>query len=133
MVNLLGELALTLDERIHLVRVLHHLRVAEGEIDVLIFLQKVHNLLHTLLNHFQDGLVGIHLRLLLQITDGIAGSPDHFALVRLLDSGNNLHQGRFTRTVQSDDSDFGSIEERKINILKDYFIVVREDLAHARH
>ena len=71
-------------------------RLAELEVHLFVFLECVHHFLHTLLHHFQHSLVCIHLRLLLQIAHGVAGSPDHLALILFFHSCYNLHQGGFS-------------------------------------
>lgn len=43
-------------------------------------------------------------RILRQIAYAIAGAPHHLALCGLLLSGDNLHQGRLSRAVQTDDA-----------------------------
>ena len=65
-VDLLRQLSLALDQRGHLV--VRH-RFHELHVHLLVLLKQVHDLLDTLLDHFQDGFVGIHLRLLLREPD----------------------------------------------------------------
>ena len=83
MLDFLGEFALPFDKLVHLI-ITH--RLAELEVDLLIFLQDIHNLLDTLLNYFQYSLLRIHLRLLLQISHTVSRSPDNLTLIALLDS-----------------------------------------------
>ena len=126
----LGELALALDEGVHLV-VGHGFH--ELHVHFLVLLEQVHHLLDALLDDFQDGFVGVHLRLLLQVAYGIARSPDDFAAIGFLHTGDDLEEGGLAGAVQTDDADLGAVEEGKVNVLEDDFVVVREDLAHARH
>ena len=62
MLYLFSHLALTLYEGVHLV-VRHGL--GKFHIDLLVFLQQVGDLLHSFPYHLDDGLVRVHLRLLL--------------------------------------------------------------------
>ena len=130
MVYEFSEFSLTFNETVHLI-VVHGLHELHGYLVVL--LKDVHYLLNTLLDHFQHGFFRIHLRLLLQISNGIAGRPDHFALVGFLYAGDDLEQRRFSGTVKADDADFGAVEEGEVDILQDYFVVVGQDLAYAVH
>ena len=108
MLYFLSQFALTLYECVHLV-VRHGL--GELHIDMLVFLQQVCDLLHSFPYHLDDGLVRVHLRLLLQIAHRIAGGPDYLALVGLLHSCDDLHQGGLSRAVETDDADLGPVEE----------------------
>ncbi len=130
MVDGFRELALPDDEFIHPV-VIH--RFQEGLVDGFVLLEQVHDLLHAFLHDFEHGLVVVELRLLLQIAHRIAGCEDHFAVRRGLDPGDDLHHRRFAGAVQTDDPDLGPIEEGEIDVLEDYFVVVRQDLAHTVH
>ena len=126
----LRELALALDQLVHLV-VVH--RLAELHADLVVLGEQVHDFLDTLLDHFQHGLVRVHLRLLLQVADAVAGGPDHLALVGFLHAGDDLQERRFARTVQTDDADLGPVEEGKVDVLEDDLVVVGEDLADPVH
>ena len=108
MLDLLGQLALTLYESVHLV-VVHRLHELEG--DLVIFIEDIHDLLDPFLHDLDDRLVGIHLRLLLKVANRIARRPDHLATVGFLHACDDLHQGRFTGAVQTDDADLGPVEE----------------------
>ena len=108
MLDLLGQLALALDKSVHLV-VVHRLHELEG--DLVIFIEDIHDLLDPFLHDLDDRLVGIHLRLLLKVANRIARRPDHLATVGFLHTGDDLHQGRFTGAVQTDDADLGPVEE----------------------
>ena len=107
-VYLLGKLALPFYESGHLL-VVH--RLAELQIHLLILLQQVNRLLHALLNHFQYGLVLIHLRLLLKVAHTIAGAPYHFAAVGLVQACDDLHKRGLSGAVQTYDADLGPVKE----------------------
>ena len=107
-VNLLIELTLTLDKSIHLV-VGHWL--TELHIDILILLQKSNGSCTALLDNLLYGLRVVELWLLLKVTHRVARCKYHLALIVLVDTCDNLHQGRFTRTVKTDDTDLRAVEE----------------------
>ena len=116
LVDEFGELALPLDEFVHLV-VAH--RFGEFHVHLLIFFQNIHNLLHALLHHLLHGEVVVQLRLLRQIANGVARREDHLALVRLVDAGDDFQQRGFARAVETQHADFRPIKEGEIDVLKD--------------
>ena len=61
---------------------------------------------------FLHGLVLVERRILRQVAHRVAWAPNHLTLGRLLKSCDDFHQRRFTGTVQTDDTDFFSVEER---------------------
>ena len=126
----LRQLALAFDEAVHLV-VVHGLH--ELHRYVIVFREDVHHFLYALLDHFDDGLVRIHLRLLREVSDGVAGRPNDFALEGLLHPGNDLEERRFTGPVEADDADLGAVEEGQVDVLENDLVVVREDLSHPVH
>ena len=130
MLDLLSKLALTLDQSCHLL--VRH-RLAELHVNLLILLEDIHDFLYALLDNLDYGLVRIHLRLLLKVSHRVARCPYHFTLVSLLDTCDNLHERRLTRAIETHDTDLCAIEERQVNVLEDYPIVVREDLSHPVH
>ena len=130
MLDQFREFTLALDEAVHLV-VVHGLH--ELHRDVVVFLQDVHDLLHAFLDHLDDGLLRIHLRLLREISHAVARGPDHLALVGFLHAGDDLQEGGLSRPVQADDADFRPVEEGKVDVLEDDFVVVGEDFPHPVH
>ena len=92
MLDRLGQFALAFDQAVHLV-VVHRLHEFHG--NLIIFAPEVHDFLDTLLDNFQDRLVRIHLRLLLQVADAVARSPDDFSFVGFLDAGDDFEEGGF--------------------------------------
>ena len=130
MLDLLGEFPLALDEAVHFI-VVHGLHELEG--NVVVLLQDVHDLLNTLLDHFQHGFLRVHLRLLLQVAHAVAGRPHHLAFVGFLYAGNNLEEGGFTGPVEADNANFGPVKEAQVNVLEDDSVVVGENLAHPVH
>ena len=130
MLNLLGEFTLTLDKSSHLI-IRHWL--AELHIDLFILLKDVHYLLNTFLHNLDDGLVRIHLRFLLQITYRISWSPHHFTLISFFNTGDDLHESRLTRAVETYDTDLGTIKERKVDILEYHSIIVGKNLSYPVH
>ena len=107
-VNLLVELALTLDKAIHLIV---RERLTELHINLLVLLQQSDSRGTSLLDNLLNGLRVIQLRLLLEVANRVARREDNLTLEILVDAGNNLHQGRLTRAIQTDDTNLGTIEE----------------------
>ena len=129
LINLLVQLALTLDELGH--RVVVH-RLAELHVYLLVLLEQGHRRGAALFDHLPDGLRVVELRLLFQIAHRVTRREDHFALKVLVDARDDLHQRRFTRTVQTDDADLGSVKEREVDVVKDLFLI-GERLRNAYH
>ena len=127
---LLGQFSLPLDEGGHLV-VVH--RLGELHIHLFVFPERIHNLLNAFLHHFADSLAVVQQGFLLEVSHAVAGSPDHLALIGLLDAGDDFHQSGLAGAVHTDDADLGSVEERQIDVLEDYLVVVRQDLAYPVH
>ena len=111
-VYLILQFCLTIDKSIQFIRIFQHFRISELLIDLLKFLQSVHNILYPLLHNLLNSFAGFQLRILLQIPYGISRRKNHFTLIIFLDTGNNFQQSRFSRTVQTDNTDFRSIEKR---------------------
>ena len=128
--DLFGQLALALDEGVHGV-VVHRFHELHG--DLVVLREHVHDLLHAFLNHFEDGLVRVHLRLLLEVADAVAGGPDDLAAGRLLHARDDLQHGGLAGAVQTDDADLGSVEKAEVDVLEDDFVVVGQDLADPVH
>jgi len=85
-----------------------------------------------LFDHFAHGLGIVEFGFLFQVTDRITGREDHFTLEILVDTRDDLHQSRFTRAVQTDDTDLGAVEEREVDVVENFFLV-GEGLAYADH
>ena len=130
MLDLLGEFSLALDETVHFI-VIHGLHELEG--NVVVFLQDIHHLLNTLLDHFQHGFFRVHLRFLLQVAHAVAGCPDHLSFVGLLYAGNDFEESGFTGAVEADNANFGPVKEAQVNVFEDDSVVVGENLAHPVH
>ena len=82
--------------------------------------QQIDYRLNALLHHFLHRFVLVEFRILLQITHCVAGRKYNFAFVRLVDAGYYLHQRRFSGAIQTDDTDFGTIEKRQINVFQNF-------------
>ena len=108
MLDLFGEFALPLDEGGHLV-IVHRLHELERYFVVLV--KHILDLLHSFLHDLEDGLVRIHLRLLLKIAHGVARSPYHLAAVGLLHTRYDLEERGLAGAVETYDADLGAIEE----------------------
>ena len=121
-VQLVLQFGLTLHQFVHLAFVLQDLRVAEGVVDLFVFLQQVHHMLHALLDHLPDSLLRVEPGILLQISYTVAGGEHHVSLVGLVDAGYDPEQRRLSGAVQTDDADLGSVEEGEVYVLKDLFL-----------
>ena len=89
-VQLLLNLSLPCQELVHLI--VGHL-LAEGFVYLVIFLKECNCLGNSLLNHFLHSLFRIQLRLLFQVSDGIAGSHHSLAVELLVHSGKYFKEG----------------------------------------
>ena len=132
-VNDVLQLGLAGEELVHLVLVLIIFGQAKLLIDFLVFCQRVHNRLHAFHYNFLYGLGGVEVRFLGQIPHRISRREHHFALIGLIQSGDNLQQGRFTRTVQTDDTDFCPVEEREVNVLQYLLVVLLNGFIQPNH
>ncbi len=53
--------------------------------------------------------------------------PNHVALEALFNSANDFQQGGFTRSIQTNDANFGSVVKTQVDVLEDCFVVVWQD------
>lgn len=118
---------------LHLVGVFVIFRQSEFLIDVVVLLQSIVNALHALHHVLLDRLRLVERRVLRQIAHTVTWAPHHIALILLVETGNNLHEGRFTCTIQTDDAYLGSIEEAEIDVLEHLFLILLDGLAHSHH
>ena len=132
-VNDILQFSLTLHQFIHLVSILVIFRQAKLHVDVVIFLQSIINALHTFHHILLYGLLFIQRGILRKITNGIAWTPNHLTLELLIQSSYNLHQRRFTCTIQTNNTNLRSIEETQVYILEHLFLVLLDGLAHTHH
>lgn len=56
-------------------------------------------------------LIGVQLRVLRQVTDGISGREHHVALVFLFDTGDYFEKGGFAGSVKTEYAYFSSVEK----------------------
>ncbi len=124
-----GQFALPFDEFGHLV-VVH--RFHEPGVHFLVFFQQCHGSGAALLHHFLHRFRIVQFRVLFEVAHAVTRRKDHFALVALVDACNDFHQRRFSRAVEADDAYFRPVKKRKVNIVKDFFLIV-EGLADADH
>ncbi len=92
-VELVLKLSLTLDEGFHLVGILEHVGVAECFVYLVELSKEVHYGLHTFAHNLDNRLGGVELGILLKIAHGVAGRPYHFALIALVDAGDDFEKG----------------------------------------
>ena len=86
--------------------------------------------LHHILLH---GLLFVERGILRQIAYGVAWAPNDVALILLVESGDNLHQGRLTCTIQTDDTYFRTIKETEVDVLEHLLLILLNGLAHSHH
>ena len=77
-----------------------------------------HSIGSTFTNDLYDCLLFVEFGLLFEVTDRIAGREYHFAIEILLDTCYDFEQGRFARAIETDDTNFCSVEERKIYVFE---------------
>ena len=122
-----SELSLTGDELVEI-----GVGLGEGVVHLVVFLQQVNDLLHSLLHHLLDGLGVVEFGLLLEVADTVARREDHLALVVLVDSGDNLHQARLATAIKAYDANLSPVEETEVYVFQ-YLSAGRNQLAHAHH
>ena len=125
---------LFLDHRLPIAQFRHLVvghRLGEFLVDAVELVDKIHRLLHSLLDDFAHRLVLVQLGFLLQKTDSVAGRENGFAHEILIDARQNTQQRTFPRSVKPQHANFGAIEIRKIDILQNRLLVV--ELADADH
>ena len=127
------QLGLTLHKFVHLVCILIVFWQSKLHVDVIIFSKCIVYMLHTLHDVLLDGLLLVKRRILRQIADRITWTPHDIALILLVDTGNNLHKGRFTGTVKSDNTNLRPIEKAEIDVLEYLFLILLDGLTHTNH
>ena len=106
------QLSLTGKQGIHFFGILVILRQTELIVYFFVFGKRIDYILYALHYYFFYSLGIVKVRLLSQITDWISRREHNFSLIVFLQTGNNFHQGRLTRTIQTDDTDLRSVEKR---------------------
>lgn len=86
------KLGLALDEAVHLVGVLQHVGVGESGVDLIELGKEVHYRLDTFAYNFDNSFARFEMRLLLEVAHGVARREYHFALVVLVDTGDDFQQ-----------------------------------------
>ena len=127
------QLSLTLHQLVHLVRVFVIFGQTEFHVDIVVFCQRIIDMLHALHHILLDSLLLIERRFLRQIAHAVAWAPHHITLILLVQSGNDFHQCGLTRTVQTDDTNLGTIEKTEVDILEYLFLILLNGLAYAYH
>ena len=127
------QLCLTTHQLLHLVGILIVFGQSELHVDLVVFGKGVIHMLHALHHVLLHRLLLVERGILRQIADRIAWCPDDITLILLVETGDDLHQRRFTGTVQTDDTDLSSIEEAEVDVLEHLFLVLLDGLAHSDH
>ena len=78
---------------VHLVLVFVVFGQAEFVVDFLVFGKCVNHRLHALLHNLEHSFVVVEVRVLGQIAHGVSGREHHFALIVVVDAGNDFQQG----------------------------------------
>ena len=78
---------------VHLVLVFVVFGQAEFVVDFLVFGKCVNHRLHAFLHNLEHGFVVVEVRVLGQIAHGVSGREHHFALIVVVDAGNDFQQG----------------------------------------
>ncbi len=120
-VELLVDLPLALEQFGHVV--FRHF-LAEPLVDLLVFLEEVHRLLHALLDDLANGHGIVELRLLFEEADGVAGLQRNLTFVVLVDAGEDAEEGALAGAVETEDADLRTVEVREIDVLEDLLFVV---------
>ena len=110
-INFILDFALARNEFIHFVGVRHDLFIHKWIVDFFVFREYVYNFLRALEHDIAHRFIGVELRLLWQIAYGVTRREDDIALKRFIESGNDFHDRRLTRTIQTNDADFGTVKE----------------------
>ena len=132
-INDVLQLSLTGKELVHLVLVFVIFRQTKLLVNLLILSKCIHDLLNSLFNHLDDGFLVVELRVLWQVANGISRREDHLAQVLLVEACDDFHQRRLTRAVETDNADFGAIEETEVDVLQYLFLCLLDGFAHAHH
>ena len=106
--------------------------LAIGGVDFLQPRLGLEHIAHAGFDALAHGLVRIELRLLRQVADIEARHRDRLAFKFLVNTGHDLEQGRFARTIGSQHTDLGAGEETKGDVLENEALG-RDDLAQAVH
>ena len=105
-------LSLSLHQLVHLVGIAVVFLQSELLVDVFIFSECIIYFLHTLHHVLLHGFLFVKRWVLWQVAHRVSGTPHHLALRRLFQASDDFHQCRLTCTIQTDDADFCSVEER---------------------
>ena len=127
------QLALAGKKLIHLFFILIIFRQTKFLVDFLIFRQGINDWFHAFLNHFNNAFFVIEIGVLSQIAYRITWRKNDLSLIVIVNSCNDFHQGRFSRTVKSDDTDFRTIEEREIYVFENLLVGLSDCFGETNH
>ena len=125
-------LGLPVDQRLHFVGIVQDFFVHELGVDFFVFLEHVDNLSRSFLNDFTDRLVFVQLRFLRQVPHAQPGRPGHVSRVRLVQTGDDAHDGGFTGAVRTEDANFGTVVKPEGDVFEDV-LTSRGDFVHPVH
>ena len=127
------QLCLSSHQLIHLTGITIILFKTEFHIYLIILLQCVIYLLNTLLNILFNCFFLVKRRILRKIAYTITRAPYYFTLSWFYQASNDFHQCWLTCTIKTDNTDFSTIEERKVNVLQNLFLVLGDNLRYTHH
>ncbi|MPN60473.1 hypothetical protein SDC9_208201 [bioreactor metagenome] len=73
------------------------------------------------------------MRLLLQISHRVTGSPHDLSLNSSLHTCNDFQECGFSGSVKTDYTNLCTIEKREVDIFQDCLVIVRQNLADSVH
>ena len=111
-------LRLAVHELLHFVGIVEDFLIHEFHVDLLVFLQHIHNFLRSLFNDLPDRLGFIQLRFLRQVTHGVTVRPNHLSLVRFVQARDDFHHRGFSCAVVSNDANFGAVEKGQVDVFQ---------------
>ncbi len=128
-VDLVLELALSGEERVHLVR---FERLAELVGDLVPLREQTADLADTFLDDLADRLLVVDERFLLEEADPGALGGEGLAEELLVHAGHHPHQRALPGAVRAEDPDLRAREEREPDVLEDH-LFGRDELAESLH
>ena len=126
-VELLLQLPLLFDERVEV-----GVGLGEGGGHGVEARHQIDDGLHGFVDHLDDRLGLVQVRLLLQEAHRVALGRGDLALIVLVHSGDDAQQGALARTVQSEDADLGAVEEAQRDVAQ-HLVLGRVDAPDAHH
>ena len=90
-------------------------------------------MLHPFFHNLTHGLRTVNIGFLREISHTVARTPYDVTLVVRVYTCNDFHQCRFSRSVQTDNADFRSVEETEINVFENGFVSLSDGFGQTHH